>query len=92
MGTAMSCNNNIGMIISPMLGGIAYDKSGRLVVFAIMISLGAIDIVSRLLINEPPRTTASISVIINTVVAAGEKDEKLKASGQHHHHFGFTLQ
>ena len=38
MGTAMSCNN-IGTIISPMLGGIVYDKAGKLAVFAIMISL-----------------------------------------------------
>ncbi|KAF2811951.1 MFS general substrate transporter [Mytilinidion resinicola] len=51
MGTAMSANN-IGMIISPLLGGIIYDKSGKMWVFAIMVALDAVDVVLRLLMNE----------------------------------------
>jgi len=43
MGTAMSCNN-IG-IVSPLLGGIIYDKSGKMGVFAIIVAFGAMDIV-----------------------------------------------
>jgi MFS family permease len=77
MDTAMSCNN-IGMIISPMLGGIVYEKSGKLVDLAIMISIGAFGIILRLLTNEPPRTTASVSAIINTVETARKKDEKFR--------------
>jgi MFS family permease len=61
MGTAMSCNN-IGMIVSPMLGGIVYDKSGKLAVFAIMIGLGAFDIALRLLMDEPPRNLTCITI------------------------------
>ncbi|CAO2651069.1 Nn.00g093660.m01.CDS01 [Neocucurbitaria sp. VM-36] len=56
MGTAMSCNN-VGIIISPLLGGIVYDKVGKMAVFAIMLGLGAIDIVLRLLMKEPRRET-----------------------------------
>jgi MFS family permease len=39
MGTVMSCNT-IGIIISPLLGGIVYDKAGKKAVFGIMLSLG----------------------------------------------------
>jgi hypothetical protein len=66
------------MIISPMLGGIVYEKSGKLVDLAIMISIGAFGIILRLLTNEPPRTTASVSTIINTVETARKKDEKFR--------------
>lgn len=55
MGTAMSCNN-VGIIISPLLGGIIYDKSGKMCVFAIMVALGATDIVLRVLMNEKTET------------------------------------
>src|ERR1700722_16464256 len=51
MGTAMSCNN-IGIIVSPLLGGIIYDKSGKMCVFAIMVALGAMDVVLRVLMNK----------------------------------------
>lgn len=78
MGTAMSCNN-IGMIISPMLGGIVYDKSGKLAVFAIMISLGAFDIALRLMMNEPPKDQASM--IITT--EAGEPKVSTEKSKSH---------
>jgi len=54
MGTAMSCNN-IGIIIAPLIGGVVYDRAGKMAVFAIMISLGGIDIVLRLLMNEKPK-------------------------------------
>ena len=76
MGTAMSCNN-IGMIISPMLGGIVYDKSGKLSVFAIMMSLGVFDIALRLLMNEPPRKLHSETVVTNSGVTE-TNDEKSK--------------
>ncbi|KAF9698178.1 hypothetical protein EKO04_003877 [Ascochyta lentis] len=72
MGTAMSCNN-IGMIISPMLGGIVYDRSGKLAVFAIMISLGAFDVALRLLMNEPPRTLGSMTVAVDVSEKDAEK-------------------
>lgn len=58
MGTAMSCNN-IGIIISPLLGGIVYDRAGKSAVFGIMIGLGAFDIALRLLMKEPPRGLSS---------------------------------
>ncbi|KAF2469416.1 uncharacterized protein BDR25DRAFT_371972 [Lindgomyces ingoldianus] len=57
MGTAMSCNN-IGIIISPLLGGIIYDRSGKMSVFLIMIGLGAFDIVLRVLMKERTRIFA----------------------------------
>ncbi|KAJ8117329.1 hypothetical protein OPT61_g1450 [Boeremia exigua] len=75
MGTAMSCNN-IGMIISPMLGGIVYDKSGKISVFIIMISLGTFDIALRLLMNEPPRRLPSITFISEP--EPGPENEKKK--------------
>lgn len=77
MGTAMSCNN-IGMIISPMLGGIVYDKAGKLAVFAIMISLGTFDIILRILMNEPPRKTSTKAVIIDAAASAETLEEKPK--------------
>ncbi|KAF2733777.1 MFS general substrate transporter, partial [Polyplosphaeria fusca] len=54
MGTAMSCNN-IGIIISPLIGGLVYDKAGKMAVFAIMIGLGVFDIGLRVLMKEKPR-------------------------------------
>jgi MFS family permease len=54
MGTAMSCNN-VGIITSPLLGGIVYDKAGKMAVFGIMLGLGGIDIVLRMLMKERPR-------------------------------------
>ncbi|KAF2491491.1 MFS general substrate transporter [Lophium mytilinum] len=60
MGTAMSANN-IGMIISPLIGGIVYDKAGKRWVFAIMVALGAIDVVLRLLMNEQKRDTSGVN-------------------------------
>lgn len=78
MGTAMSCNN-IGMLISPMLGGIVYEKSGKLALFAIMISLGAFDIVLRLLMKEPQREFASVTI---AVAVPEETTEKTKSKPQ----------
>lgn len=43
MGTTMSCNY-IGIIISPLLGGIIHDKSGKMSVFAITVALEAMDV------------------------------------------------
>lgn len=60
MGTAMSANN-IGMIISPLIGGIVYDKAGKMWVFAIMVALGAIDVVLRLLMNEQKRDASAVN-------------------------------
>jgi MFS family permease len=54
MGTAMSCNN-VGIITSPLLGGIVYDKAGKMAVFGIMLGLGGIDMVLRVLMKERPR-------------------------------------
>ncbi|KAF3033677.1 hypothetical protein E8E12_001982 [Didymella heteroderae] len=78
MGTAMSCNN-IGMIISPMLGGIVYDKAGKLAVFSIMISLGAFDIFLRILMNEPPRETLTNAVTVEATASLETDGEKPKA-------------
>ena len=84
MGTAMSCNN-VGIIISPFLGGIVYDKVGKTVVFAIMLGLGAIDIVLRVLMKEPERekrvfmksTNSSGSLAIEHT---GEKEKDTRIS------------
>lgn len=51
MGTAMSCNN-FGIILSPLLGGIFYDKAGKYAVFGLMPGLSAIDIMLRLMMKE----------------------------------------
>ena len=57
MGTAISCNY-IGIIISPLLGGIIYDKSGKMSVFAIMVAPRAMDVVLRVLMNEKTESSA----------------------------------
>lgn len=79
MGTAMSCNN-IGIIVSPLLGGIVYDKAGKMAVFGIMLGLGAIDIVLRVVMKEQPR---DMKVFMKSSNSSGslttkEGDEKEK--------------
>ncbi|KAE9972877.1 hypothetical protein EG327_009353 [Venturia inaequalis] len=51
MGTAMSCNN-FGIILSPLLGGIFYEKAGKYAVFVLMVGLTGIDITLRLMMKE----------------------------------------
>ncbi|KAJ4368884.1 hypothetical protein N0V83_005966 [Neocucurbitaria cava] len=79
MGTAMSCNN-VGIIISPLLGGILFDKGGKMAVFAIMLGLGAIDIILRLFMKEPPRETRVFMKSANSSGSfeTGNGDEKEK--------------
>lgn len=81
MGTAMSCNN-IGMIISPMLGGIVYDRSGKLAVFAVMISLGVFDIALRLMMDEPQRgiPIKAVTVEVNATDGRAEEGSKPQVS------------
>ncbi|OAL50203.1 MFS general substrate transporter [Pyrenochaeta sp. DS3sAY3a] len=78
MGTAMSCNN-IGIIVSPLLGGILYDKAGKNAVFGIMLSLGSIDIVLRIVMKEAPRTRTFLNKSANSsgslAVPEGEKEK-----------------
>ncbi|QDS71407.1 hypothetical protein FKW77_003198 [Venturia effusa] len=51
MGTAMSCNN-FGMILSPLLGGIFYEKAGKYAVIGLIAGLSAIDITLRIMMKE----------------------------------------
>ncbi|KAF3052237.1 hypothetical protein E8E11_010958 [Didymella keratinophila] len=81
MGTAMSCNN-IGMIVSPMIGGIIYEKAGKLAVFAIIISLGAFDIILRILMNEPTKKTPTNAVTIEAAASSETLKEKSKSETQ----------
>jgi MFS family permease len=69
MGTAMSCNN-IGIIISPLAGGIIYDWAGKKAVFVTMMLFGAFDIALRVLMKEKPRKSLSKNIPTN---AASEK-------------------
>ena len=72
MGTAMSCNN-IGIIISPPLGGIIYGKSGKMCVFAIMVALGAMDVILRVLKNvktgSHPQSSQTKSINMESIEA-----------------------
>ncbi|KAF2848799.1 MFS general substrate transporter [Plenodomus tracheiphilus IPT5] len=74
MGTAMSCNN-IGIIISPLLGGIVYDKAGKNAVFGIMLGLGAIDIVLRVTMKEQPRSTITFTKSPISTATLNEKQK-----------------
>jgi MFS family permease len=65
MGTAMSCNN-VGIITSPLLGGIVYDQASKMAVFGIMLGLGGIDIVLRVLMKERPRDTMAFVKFANS--------------------------
>ncbi|CAD6450801.1 0393c4d8-d7af-4f58-aa68-537893771d0a [Sclerotinia trifoliorum] len=51
MGTALSCSS-VGLIISPLLGGIVYDKAGYMAVFSMAASLIVIDVLLRMLMIE----------------------------------------
>ncbi|KAJ8059907.1 hypothetical protein OCU04_011530 [Sclerotinia nivalis] len=51
MGTALSCSS-VGLIISPLLGGIVYDKAGYMAVFGMAAGLIVIDILLRMLMIE----------------------------------------
>ncbi|KAI8934781.1 hypothetical protein NX059_008468 [Plenodomus lindquistii] len=81
MGTAMSCNN-VGIIISPLLGGIVYDKAGKNAVFGIMLGLGAIDIVLRVTMKERPKTTMMFTNSASSSVTVIGGDEKEKSAPQ----------
>ncbi|KAL6703557.1 hypothetical protein ACN47E_009502 [Coniothyrium glycines] len=73
MGTAMSCNN-VGIIISPLLGGIIYEKFGKMAVFAIMLGLGGIDIALRLVMQEPPRDLLACSTSTDSLESIEQRD------------------
>lgn len=78
MGMAMSCNN-IGIIVSPLLGGIVYDKGGKMAVFGIMLGLGAVDIVLRVTMKERPRSSlASVKSANSSGSLEQNLDEKKK--------------
>ncbi|KAM0146323.1 hypothetical protein ACHAPG_011198 [Botrytis cinerea] len=51
MGTALSCSS-VGLIISPLLGGIVYDKAGYMAVFGMAAGLIVIDIILRMFMIE----------------------------------------
>ena len=51
MGTALS-SSSFGMIVSPLLGGVVYAKAGYMSVFAMAMSLIALDILMRLCMIE----------------------------------------
>ncbi len=76
MGTATSCNN-VGLIISPLFGGILYGRAGKLAVFGTMMGIGAVDIVLRVVMKEPPRTMSSVLNLAtrsSSVVSAADED------------------
>ncbi|KAG9230850.1 major facilitator superfamily domain-containing protein [Amylocarpus encephaloides] len=51
MGTALSCSS-IGLIISPLLGGIVYQRAGYMAVFGMALGLIVVDIVLRMSMIE----------------------------------------
>lgn len=55
MGIALSAEN-VGLMISPLIGGPVYDKLGRNALVGLMLALIVIDIILRLLISEPTAT------------------------------------
>jgi MFS family permease len=87
MGTAMSCNN-IGIITSPLLGGIVYDKAGKMAVFGIMLGVGGIDIVLRVLMKEPPRDTLAYA---NSTNSSATLMKKPKEEEKYQPHVGTTI-
>lgn len=56
MGTALSCSS-VGLIVSPLLGGIVYDRAGYMAVFGMAAGLIVVDIVLRMFMIEK-RTAA----------------------------------
>jgi MFS family permease len=83
MGTAMSCNN-FGIILSPLLGGIFYEKAGKYAVFGLMAGLSAIDITLRLLMKEQGRD-ATVTPFNGKVIYAGDElDQKPPTSSSSH--------
>ncbi|KAH9865148.1 hypothetical protein IAQ61_009095 [Plenodomus lingam] len=77
MGTAMSCNN-IGIIVSPLLGGIVYDQAGKNAVFGIMLGLGALDILLRVTMKERLRTIMTFTATTDSSATLVEQTEKHK--------------
>ena len=64
IGTAFSAEN-IGLLVSPIIGGPVYQKLGRSALIGLMLALVGVDVLLRLLITEPrssvqqdPRLTA----------------------------------
>lgn len=80
MGTAMSCNN-IGIIVSPLVGGIVYDKAGKTAVFVSMLALGAVDIILRVAMKEQPRNLLAYAKSVNTSGTLTQNDSEEKKSG-----------
>lgn len=71
MGTALSCSS-VGLIISPLLGGIVYDKAGYMAVFGMAAGLIVIDIVLRMFMIE--KRTAERYVGKSLLVSGGIND------------------
>jgi MFS family permease len=53
LGVALSCNN-IGMVLSPLFGGVIYHAAGKYAVFGIMMALIAVDAILRLFMIAKP--------------------------------------
>lgn len=82
MGTAMSCNN-FGMILSPLLGGIFYEKAGKFAVFGLMAGLSGIDIMLRLLMKEQS-PSPSMDPFVGEITHSEYKSGKAPASSSSH--------
>lgn len=54
LGMALSCNN-VGLVLSPLFGGILYHAAGKYAVFGTTIALIAVDATLRVLMIEKPR-------------------------------------
>jgi MFS family permease len=80
MGTAMSCNN-VGIITSPLLGGIVYDKAGKMSVFGIMLGLGGIDIVLRVLMKERPRDKLAFAKSASSSESVADQPQETESLG-----------
>lgn len=66
LGVALSCNN-IGMVLSPLFGGVIYDAAGKYAVFAGTMALIGLDMLFRLfMIVEPRQATAKTMSRLNT--------------------------
>lgn len=66
LGVALSCNN-IGMVLSPLFGGVIYDAAGKYAVFATTMALIGLDMFFRLfVIVEPKQTTTKTLSRIQT--------------------------
>lgn len=79
---------NLGVLLSPLLGGVVFNRGGYYSVFAMVFALIALDIILRLAIVERKSTVRGIDLqedVGNQITRSNENGDSQHTSDENHH-------